>query len=134
MAEELSDEQLAEAAAGDLNVLAALMLFGSTTFALVNKWIGTMGWIAVALTIVSTVTWSTGLFRRSPVIAAFVKIGFGFSGLAAPLIGVAGIVFGVLGHTWGWALLGGAVVYFAFSVLGLEIIARAEETGVLDEI
>ena len=49
-------------------------------------------------------------------------------------IGVAGIVFGVLGHTWGWALLGGAVVYFAFSVLGLEIIARAEETGVLDEI
>ena len=32
------------------------------------------------------------------------------------------------------ALLGGAVVYFAFSVLGLEIIALAEETGVLDEI
>jgi len=134
VAEELSDEQLTEAAAGDLNVLAALMLVGSTTFALVNKWIGTMGWIAVALTIASTLTWSTGLFRRSAVIAAFVKIGFGFSGLAAPLVGIAGIVFGVLGQTWGWALLAGAVVYFAFSVLGLEIIARAEETGVLQEL
>ena len=81
MSEELSDEQLAEAAAGDLTVLAVLMLVGSTAFSLVNKWLGTMGWIAVALTIAGTLTWSTGLFRRSAVIAAFVKIGFAFSGL-----------------------------------------------------
>ena len=55
-------------------------------------------------------------------------------GTLVGLVGIAGIVFGVLGQTWGWALLAGAVVYFAFSVLGLEIIARAEETGVLQEL
>ncbi|MEM7092009.1 MAG: hypothetical protein AAF567_03315 [Actinomycetota bacterium] len=134
MAAELTDEQLHDAAAGDLNVLAILMLVGSTVFSLVNRWIGTMGWIAVALTIASTLTWSIGLLRRSEIIAAFVKIGFGFSGLAAPIVAIVGIVLGVMGLTWGWAMLAGAVVYFAFSVLGLEIIARAEETGVLAEL
>lgn len=134
MVTELSDEQLREAAAGDLNVLAIMMLVGSTAFALVNKWIGTMGWIAVALTIASTLTWSTGLFRRSQVIAAFVKIGFGFSGLAAPLVGLLGLIAGLFGHNWGWAVVAGAVVYFAFSVLGLEIISRAEDAGVLDPV
>lgn len=131
---ELTDEQLHEAAAGDLNVLAILMLVGSTIFSLINKWLGTMSWIAVGLAVASTLTWTVGLLRRSEVIAAFVKIGFGFSGLAAPIVALAGIVLGILGFAWGWALLGGAVVYFAFSVLGLEIIARAEETGVLEEI
>ena len=130
----LSDQELHDAAAGDLTVLAVLMLIGSTAFALVNWWVGTMGWIAVALTISSTLTWSIGLLRRSPVIAAFVKIGFGFSGLGAPLVAVLGLVLGIVGYTWGWAMLAGAVVYFGFSVLGLEIIARAEETGVLEEI
>ncbi|MEQ8719419.1 MAG: hypothetical protein RIE08_17565 [Acidimicrobiales bacterium] len=134
MAEELSDEELGGAAAGDLNVLAILMLVGSIAFSLVNWWVGTMGWIAVALTVSGTLTWSIGLLRRSAVTAAFVKVGFGFSGLAAPLIGIAGLVVGIVGYTWGWAVLSGAVVYFAFSVLGLEIIARAEEAGVLDEI
>lgn len=131
---ELTDEQLYEAAAGDLNVLAILMLVGSVIFSLINKWLGTMSWIAVGLAVASTLTWTVGLLRRSEVIAAFVKIGFGFSGLAAPVVALAGLVLGILGFTWGWALLGGAVVYFAFSVLGLEIIARAEETGVLEEI
>lgn len=131
---ELSDEERYEAAAGDLNVLAVLMLVGSTLFALVNKWIGTMGWIAVALTIASTLTWSTGLLRRSPVIAAFVKIGFGFSGLAAPLVALLGVIAGLYGYGWGWAVVAGAAVYFAFSVLGLEIISRAESTGVLEDL
>jgi hypothetical protein len=44
---------------------------------------------------------------------------------------VAGVVLGLLGFTWGWAILAGAVVYFGFSLLGLEIISRAEDTGVL---
>lgn len=131
MAESLTDEQLRDAAAGDVNVLAVLMLVGSTVFALVNRWIGTMSWIAVALSISSTLAWSLGLWRRSPVTTSFVKIGFGFSGLAAPVIGIVGIVLGVLGFTWGWALLGGAVVYFVFSLLGLEIIQRAHDTGVI---
>lgn len=131
MAESLTDEQLRDAAAGDVNVLAILMLFGSTAFALVNRWIGTMNWIAVVLSISSTLAWSLGLWRRSPVTTSFVKIGFGFSGLAAPVIGVVGIVVALLGYSWGWALLGGAVVYFVFSVLGLEIIERAHDTGVI---
>ncbi len=131
---ELTDEQLRDAAAGDLNVLAVLMLAGSTVFSLVNKWFDTMSWIAVGLAIASTLTWTVGLLRRSEVVAAFVKIGFGFSGLAAPAVAVVGLILGIVGFAWGWALLGGAVVYFAFSVLGLEIIARAEETGVLREI
>lgn len=130
----LTDEQRYEAAAGDLNVLAILMLVGSTIFSLVNKWLGTMSWIAVGLAIASTLTWSVGLLRRSEVIAAFVKIGFGFSGLAAPVVAVAGLVLGIVGFGWGWALLGAGVVYFLFSVLGLEILARAEEEGVLDGI
>ena len=131
MAESLTDEQLRDAAAGDVNVLAILMLVGSTAFALVNRWIGTMSWIAVVLSVSSTLAWSLGLWRRSPVTTSFVKIGFGFSGLAAPLIGVVGIVVALLGYSWGWALLGGAVVYFVFSVLGLEIIERAHDTGVI---
>jgi len=131
---ELTDEQLHDAAAGDLNVLAVLMLVGSVLFSLVNKWLGTMSWIAVGLAVASTLTWSMGLLRRSETIAAFVKIGFGFSGLATPIVAAAGLIFALLGQTWGWALVAGAVVYFGFSVLGLEIIARAEETGVLDEL
>lgn len=133
MAEELTDEQRHDAAAGDVNVLAILMLAGSTIFAMANRWIGTMSWIAVALSISSTLAWSLGLWRRSPVTTSFVKIGFGFSGLAAPVFGIAGIVAALIfGFTWGWALLGGAVVYFVFSLLGLEIIERAHETGVID--
>jgi hypothetical protein len=132
VAELLSDEQRRDAAAGDVNVLATLMLIGSSIFALVNLWIGTMSWIAVVLSISSTLAWSLGLWRRSPVTTSFVKMGFGFSGLAAPIFGLLGSVAGIVGFTWGWALLGGAVVYFAFSVLGLEIIERAHDTGVIE--
>ena len=133
MAEQLSEQQLAEAAAGDVNVLAALMLAGSSLFAGLNLWIGTMGWLAALLSITSTFAWSLGLWRRSAVTTSFVKIGFGVSGLAAPVFGIAGIALGAFGYSWGWALLGGAVVYFVFSVLGLEIIERAYETGVIRE-
>ncbi len=108
------------------------MLVGSSIFAVVNIWIGTMSWIAGVLSITSTLAWSLGLWRRSPVTTSFVKIGFGFSGLAAPVFGVLGIVAVVFGFTWGWAILGGAIVYFAFSLLGLEIIERAHDTGVID--
>ena len=132
MGELLSDEQRREAAASDVNVLAILMLVGSSVFALVNLWIGTMSWIAVVLSIMSTLAWSLGLWQRSPVTTSFVKIGFGFSGLAAPVFGLLGIVAVIVGFTWGWALLGGAIVYFAFSVLGLEIIERAHDAGVIE--
>jgi hypothetical protein len=128
---ELSDEDQRLAAAGDLNVLAILMLVGSTLFAVGNWWIGTLGWIPAALTVTSTLGTSIGLLQRSEVVAAFVKIGFGVSGLVAPIAAVAGVVLGLLGFTWGWAILAGAVVYFGFSLLGLEIISRAEDTGVL---
>lgn len=132
MAESLTDEQRREAAATDVNVLAILMLVGSTAFSLLNRWIGTMNWVSVILSITSTAAWSLGLWRRSPVTTSFVKIGFGFSGLAAPIFGLAGIITGIIGFAWGWALVGGAFVYFAFSVLGLEIIERAHDTGVIE--
>ena len=130
--ESLTDEQRRDAAAGDVNVLAVLMLVGSSVFSLANVGLGTMSWIAAILSVTSTMAWSLGLWRRSAVTTSFVKIGFGMSGLAAPVIGVAGIIAGVMGFAWGWAVLGGAVVYFGFSVLGLEIIERAYETGVID--
>jgi len=130
---ELSDEERYVAAAGDLNVLAILMFIGSTTFALMNWWIGLIGWIAVAATIPTSLGTMLGLIQRNEVIAAFVKIGFGVSGLLAPAIGLVGIVLGLFWFSWGWALLGAAVIYFGFSVLGLEIIKRAEETGVIEE-
>ena len=132
MTGELTEEQRRLAAAGDLNVLAVLMLVGSTLFALANRWIGTMSWLAVALSISSTLAWSLGLWRRSPITTSFVKIGFGVSGLVAPVVGLAGVVAGIAGFSWGWALLGAAFVYLAFSVLGLEIIERAHDTGVVD--
>lgn len=131
MVEHLTAEQRREAAASDVNVLAILMLVGSSVFAVANLWIGTMGWIAAVLSVTSTLAWSLGLWRRSPVTTSFVKIGFGFSGLAAPVFGLLGIVAAVFGFSWGWALIGGAIVYFAFSVLGLEIIERAHDTGVI---
>jgi hypothetical protein len=132
VAESLTDEERRAAAATDVNVLAILMLGGSTAFSLLNLWIGTMSWIGVILSITSTAAWSLGLWRRSPVTTSFVKIGFGFSGLAAPVFGLAGIIIGIIGFSWGWALLCGAFVYFAFSVLGLEIIERAHDTGVIE--
>jgi len=131
MTGELSDEQRREAAAGDLNVLAIVMLISSTAFALVNRWIGIIGWIAVAATISSALATSLGLLRRNELIAAFVKIGFGVSGLAAPVVAVTGLVLGLFDVTWGWAVLGGAVLYLGLSVLGLEIIERAEAAGVI---
>lgn len=133
MTGELSDEQLHDAAAGDLNVLAILMFVSSTTFALVNGWIGTLGWIAVAATVSSALATSLGLLRRNEVLAAFVKIGFGVSGLLAPVVAVIGVILGLFGFTWGWAVVGGAALYFILSVLGLEIIQRAEDTGVIIE-
>jgi len=132
--QDLSDQERRDAAAGDVNALAILMLLGSTAFGLVNRWIGTMSWLAVGLSVLSTLAWSLGLWRRSPVTTSFVKIGFGFGGLAAPVFGVLGVVAVVFGFTWGWALVGGSVVYFAFSVLGLEIIERAHATGAIESL
>ena len=130
---ELTDEERRDAAAGDLTVLAVLMMIGSIAFTALNLWIGTMGWIAAVLAVSSTLLWSSGLLRRSATIAAFVKIGFGFSGLAAPVVAIAGVLFALVGdYRWGWALAAAGVVYFFFSVLGLEIIERAQETGALE--
>lgn len=130
---DLSADELRLAAAGDLLVLAVLMLVGSVAFSAVNLWLGTMGWVAVLLAVSSTLVWSVGLIRRNPAIAAFVKIGFGFSGLAAPVVALLGVLLALVGDLrWGWAIVGGAVVYFFFSVLGLEIIERAQETGALE--
>jgi len=131
---ELSDEQLRDAAGGDLSVLAVLMLIGSTLFAGLNLWVGTMGWIAAALAVSSPLVWTSGLLRRSPPIAAFVKIGFGFSGLAAPIVAAVGLLVAIIGdYRWGWAVVAGAVLYFFFSLLGLEIIERAETTGAIEK-
>lgn len=133
MDRELTEDELREAAGGDLSVLAILMLVGSISFAALNMWIGTMGWISAALAVSSTLLWTTGLLRRSATIAAFVKIGFGFSGLAAPAVAIAGVLFALVGdYRWGWAVVAGAVVYFFFSLLGLEIIERAQETGAIE--
>jgi len=130
---ELTQDELRDAAGGDLSVLAVLMLVGSVSFAALNMWVGTMGWIAAALAVSSTLLWTTGLLRRSATIAAFVKIGFGFSGLAAPAVAFVGVLLALVGdYRWGWAVVAGAVVYFFFSLLGLEIIERAQETGAIE--
>lgn len=133
MDRELTQDELRDAAGGDLSVLAVLMLVGSVSFAALNMWVGTMGWIAAALAVSSTLLWTTGLLRRSATIAAFVKIGFGFSGLAAPAVAFVGVLLALVGdYRWGWAVVAGAVVYFFFSLLGLEIIERAQETGAIE--
>lgn len=130
---ELTDDELRDAAAGDLSVLAVLMLVGSVAFAALNMWVGTMGWIAAALAVSSTLMWTTGLLRRNATIGAFVKIGFGFSGLAAPAVATVGLLLALVGdYRWGWAVVAGALVYFFFSLLGLEIIERAQNTGALE--
>ncbi|NNC80533.1 MAG: hypothetical protein HKN94_10320 [Acidimicrobiales bacterium] len=131
MSRELSDEQRREAAEGDLNVLAVLTFVSSTAFALVSGWVGLIGWIAVVATVSSALATTLGLLRRNDVIVAFVQVGFGISGLAAPIVAIAGLVLGLVGITWGWAVLGGAVIYLGLSVLGLEIIERAETAGVI---
>lgn len=133
MDRELTQDELRDAAGGNLSVLAVLMLVGSVSFAALNMWVGTMGWIAAALAVSSTLLWTTGLLRRSATIAAFVKIGFGFSGLAAPAVAIVGVLLALVGdYRWGWAVVAGAVVYFFFSLLGLEIIERAQETGAIE--
>lgn len=134
MDRELTQDELRDAAGGDLSVLAILMLIGSVSFAALNMWVGTMGWIAAALAVSSTLLWTTGLLRRSATIAAFVKIGFGFSGLAAPAVAIVGVLLALVGdYRWGWAVVAGGVVYFFFSLLGLEIIERAQETGAIEQ-
>lgn len=129
--QQLSEDDRKIAAAGDLNVLAILMFLGSAGFAFISWLIGTIGWIAALATALSTLGTAIGLLRRNDVIAAFVKIGFGVSGLLAPVIGITGLVLAIFGFQWGWGLLGGAIVYFGFSLLGLEILRRAEDTGVI---
>jgi hypothetical protein len=131
--DELSDEERHAAAAGDLTVLAVLMFVGSAVFAAVNYWLGTLGWIAALATATSTAGTALGLLQRNPLIAAFTKIGFGVSGLATPVLAIAGVVLALFGVRWGWALAAGSLVYFGFSLLGLEILERAEDTGVIDE-
>ena len=133
MSDDLTDEERRAAAAGDLTVLAVLMLVGSTAFALVNVWLGTLGWIAALATISSTAATAFGLLQRNALIAAFTKIGFGVSGLVTPVLAVAGVVLALLDFRWGWALAAGSLVYFGFSLLGLEILERAQATGVIDE-
>ena len=128
----LTDAQRQEAAAGDLNVLAILMFIGSAIFSGVNFWAGSLHWIAALATVASTGATAYGLLQRNEVIAAFTKIGFGFGGLGAPLFGIVGLILGFFGVLWGWALLAGAVLYFGFSILGLEILERAEQTGVIE--
>ena len=130
---ELTEEEQRLAAGGDLTVLAILMLVGSVLFAAANWWLGTLGWIPALLTVTSTLATTTGLLQRSELVAAFVKIGFGVSGLVAPVAAVVGVVLGLFGFSWGWAIVAGSVVYFGFSLLGLEIISRAEQTGALAE-
>lgn len=132
--DELTNEQRREAAEGDLTVLAIIMVSGSAIFSGVNWWIGTLHWIAALSTVASTSLTAFGLHQRNDVIAALTKIGFGFMGLAAPVAGILGIILGLFGVLWGWALLAGAVLYFGFSVLGLEILERAAETGVIERI
>ena len=127
----MTDEQRKIAASGDLRVLAVLMLLGSAIFAVVNFLLGSLGWIAALATVSSTAATSIGLLQRNEAIVAFTKIGFGVSGLAAPVCGIAGLVLGLFGVPWGWALLVGAILYFGFSLLGLEIIDRAEKAGVI---
>ena len=101
MDRELTQDELRDAAGGDLSVLAILMLIGSVSFAALNMWVGTMGWIAAALAVSSTLLWTTGLLRRSATIAAFVKIGFGFSGLAAPAVAIVGVLLALVGdYRW----------------------------------
>lgn len=129
---ELTEDQRRAAASQDLNILAVMMLVGGLGFALANLAIGTFGWIAAALSIVSTATWASGLWQRSSPVTAFVKIGFGFGGLAAPLVGLVGVVVGIAGYAWGWAVVVAAVLYLGFSVLGLAIIERAEAAGVVE--
>ena len=128
---ELTDEQRYGAAAGDMNLLAYLMVAGSTIFAVVNLVLGSFGWIAALVAVSSTAVTASGLLNRIEGVVAVTKVGFGISGLAAPVFGIAGLVLGLFGVSWGWALLAGAVLYFAFSVLGLEIIERAENAGVV---
>lgn len=130
-ADGLTDEQRREAADGDLNLLAYMMLIGSAIFAGVNFFLGSLGWIPALATVTSTAATTFGLLQRNEAIVAFTKIGFGVSGLAAPVFGVAGIILGLFGVNWGWPLFAGAILYFGFSVLGLEIIDRAENAGVL---
>lgn len=127
----LTDEQRREAAEGDLNVLAIIMVSGSAIFSLVNLLIGTLPWLAALATVSSTGATAYGLWNRNDIIAAVTKIGFGMVGLVAPAVGLGGLVLGLFGLIWGWAILAGSVLYFGFSVLGLEILERAEKTGVI---
>ena len=74
MAEEpadgLTDDQRHDAAAGDLNLLAYMMLIGSTIFAGVNFFLGSLGWIAALATVSGTAGTTFGLLQRNEAIIA----------------------------------------------------------------
>jgi len=128
---DLTDEQRYDAAVGDLNVLAGLMFVATAIFSFANLWFGTMGFTAVALSLMSALATSLGLIQRNELIAAFVKVGFGVSGIATPVFVIAGIALGAFGYSFGWVIAGAAVLYLVLSVLGLAILERAEEAGVI---
>lgn len=127
----LSFEELQLAAEGDLRIWAVVMFIGSVVVSVVGLVIGLLDTFSLAVVLSSTATTSYLVWNRSPLVCSWVAIGYRVAPILAVLAAGLGIVLGIRGVAEGWLLLVGAVISVPISLIGLEIIHRAEELGVV---
>lgn len=129
--QQLSFEELRSAAEGDLRIWAVVMFIGAVVASIVGVVIGLLDTFSLAVVLSSSATTSYLVWNRSPLVCWWVAIGYRVAPILAVLAAALGIVLGVRGVGEGWLLLAGAVISVPISLIGLEIIHRAEEYGVV---
>lgn len=128
---QLSFEELQSAAEGDLRIWAVVMFIGSVVVSIVGVATGLLDIFSLAVLLTSSATTSYLVWNRSPLVCSWVAISYRLAPILAVVAAALGIVLGIRGVGEGWLLLAGAVVSVPISLIGLEIIHRAEEYGVV---
>ena len=128
---ELSYEELRSAAEGDLRIWAVVMFVGSIVAVLVGLAYRALDPFNVALALASSATTSYLVWNRSPLMCRWIAFGYRLAPIMAVVSGALGIALGVGGESGGWLLLAGSVVAIPLSMVGLAILDRAEEYGVV---
>lgn len=127
----LSFEELQLAAEGDLRIWAVAMFVGSVIASVVGLVIGVLDAFSLAVVLSSSATTSYLVWNRSPLMCSWVALGYRVTPILALVAAGFGIFLGIRGVAEGWLLLVGAIVSVPISLIGLEIIHRAEEYGVV---
>lgn len=129
---ELSFDELQDAAAADLRVLAIIMVIGALGTAVVSMAIGAIGWIGAALTVATSAAYAWGLWNRSAHAGSVMHLSYRLALIGLPIAALLGLAIALLGDRWGWAMMIGSIVGLGISMLGLAIVGRAWDYEVFE--